>query len=115
MVLTGKVTRLMDFGAFVELEPGVEGLIHVSELAQNRVRRVADIVKPEQEVEVRILKIEPEAKKISLSLRPLPVPSPPPRRPRMRTTTRPRLPSPSARSRSRGGWETEIRNDSQGF
>ena len=77
MVLTGKVTRLMDFGAFVELEPGVEGLIHVSELAQNRVRRVADIVKPEQEVEVRILKIEPEAKKISLSLRPLPVPSAP--------------------------------------
>ncbi len=77
MVLTGKVTRLMDFGAFVELEPGVEGLIHVSELAQNRVRRVADIVKPEQEVEVRILKIEPEAKKISLSLRPLPVPAAP--------------------------------------
>ncbi len=69
----GKVTRLMDFGAFVELEPGVEGLIHISELSPNRVVRVKDIVKPGQEVEVRILKIEPEAKKISLSLRPLPV------------------------------------------
>ena len=72
MMVKGKVTRLMDFGAFVELEPGIEGLIHISELSPNRVRRVADIVKPEQEVEVRILKIEPEAKKISLSLRPLP-------------------------------------------
>jgi len=73
MILNGKVTRLMDFGAFVELETGVEGLIHISELSPNRVRRVSDIVKPEQEVEVRILKIEPAAKKISLSLRPLPV------------------------------------------
>ena len=73
MTLKGKVTRLMDFGAFVELEPGIEGLIHISELSPNRVRRVSEIVKPEQEVEVRILKIEPAAKKISLSLRPLPV------------------------------------------
>ena len=70
--LTGKVTRLMDFGAFVELEPGVEGLIHISELSPNRVRRVSDIVKPDQEVEVRILKIEPDVKKISLSMKPLP-------------------------------------------
>ncbi|MBV8268014.1 MAG: S1 RNA-binding domain-containing protein [Planctomycetaceae bacterium] len=73
MTVKGKVTRLMDFGAFVELEPGIEGLVHISELSPHRVRRVADTVKPEQEVEVRILKIEPEAKKISLSLRPLPV------------------------------------------
>lgn len=71
--LTAKVTRLMDFGAFVELEPGIEGLIHITELSTNRVRKVADIVKPGQEVEVRILKIEPEAKRIALSLRPLPV------------------------------------------
>ncbi len=62
----------MDFGAFVELEPGIEGLVHISELSPNRVRRVSDIVKPEQEVEVRVLKIEPEAKKIALSLKPLP-------------------------------------------
>jgi small subunit ribosomal protein S1 len=76
MTVKGKVTRLMDFGAFVELEPGVEGLVHISELSPNRVRRVSDIVKPEQEVEVRILKIEAEAKKISLSLRPLPTATP---------------------------------------
>jgi len=72
----GKVTRLMDFGAFVELEPGIEGLVHISEISPNRVRRVADVVKPEQEVEVRILKIEPEVKKMSLSLRPLPTVAP---------------------------------------
>jgi ribosomal protein S1 len=71
----GKVTRLMDFGAFVELEPGIEGLIHISELSPTRVRRVVDIVKPEQEVEVRIVKIEPEEKKIALSLIPLPAAS----------------------------------------
>ena len=73
----GKVTRLMDFGAFVEIEPGIEGLIHISELSPTRVRRVVDIVKPEQEVEVRIVKIEPEEKKIGLSLIPLPTAAPP--------------------------------------
>ena len=73
MTVPGKVTRLMDFGAFVEIEPGIEGLVHVSELSPNRVRRVADVVKPGQDVEVRILKVEAEAKKISLSLRPSPV------------------------------------------
>ena len=72
MMVKGKVTRLMEFGAFVELEPGVEGLIHISELSPTRVRRVADIVKPDQEVEVRILKVEPEVKRIALSLLPDP-------------------------------------------
>ncbi len=75
MVVQGKVTKLMDFGAFVELEPGLEGLIHISELSTDRVHRVADVIKLDQEVEVRILKIEPDAKRISLSLRPLPGPS----------------------------------------
>ena len=61
----------MDFGAFVELEPGIEGLIHITELGPKKVFRVKDIVQPGQEVEVRILKIEPDLKRISLSLRPL--------------------------------------------
>ena len=60
----------MDFGAFVEIEPGIEGLIHISELSPSRVRRVADIVKTGQEVEVRILKVEPDVRKIALSLLP---------------------------------------------
>ncbi|MFO0908929.1 MAG: S1 RNA-binding domain-containing protein [Isosphaeraceae bacterium] len=79
MTVPGKVTKVMDFGAFVELEPGIEGLVHISELSPNRVRRVADIVKAGQDVEARILKIEVDAKKISLSLRPAPTaPAPAP-------------------------------------
>ncbi len=70
LMIKGKVTRLMEFGAFVELEPGVEGLIHVTELSPTRVRRVGDIVQAGQEVEVRVLKVEPELKRIALSLLP---------------------------------------------
>ena len=68
-VVNGTVTRTMDFGAFVELEPGVEGLVHVSELDSRRVWRVADIVKEGQAVTVKILSIDPEARRISLSLK----------------------------------------------
>jgi small subunit ribosomal protein S1 len=68
-VLSGKVTRLMDFGAFVELEPGIEGLIHISELAPRRVWRVSDVVKPGQEVQVKVLQVEPERRRIALSLK----------------------------------------------
>jgi small subunit ribosomal protein S1 len=71
-LVKGKVSKIMDFGAFVEIEPGVEGLIHISELSPNRVRRVADIVTTGQEVEVRVLKVEPEERKIALSLLPAP-------------------------------------------
>jgi small subunit ribosomal protein S1 len=67
--VTGKVTRLMDFGAFVELEPAVEGLIHISELAPQRVRRVRDIVQEGQEVRVTILNVDPAQRRISLSLK----------------------------------------------
>jgi small subunit ribosomal protein S1 len=68
-VVKGKVKRTMDFGAFVELEPGIEGLIHISELAHQRVRRVMDIVQPGQEVEVMVLRVDPAQRKISLSLK----------------------------------------------
>jgi small subunit ribosomal protein S1 len=68
-VVAGKVTRVMDFGAFVELEPGVEGLVHISELSHQRVRRPSDVVKPGQEVQVKVLKVEPGAKRMSLSLK----------------------------------------------
>jgi small subunit ribosomal protein S1 len=68
-VVPGKITRLEDFGAFVELEPGVEGLIHISELAPQRVRRVRDIVQPGQEVQVAVLRIDPEQRRMSLSMK----------------------------------------------
>jgi small subunit ribosomal protein S1 len=65
----GKVTRIMDFGAFVELEPGVEGLVHISELAPQRVRRVADVVQVGQEVRVMVLAVDRNQRRISLSLK----------------------------------------------
>jgi small subunit ribosomal protein S1 len=68
-VIKGTVTRIKDFGAFVELEPGVEGLVHVSELARRRVWRVSDVVKEGQEVQVKILDINAPDQRMSLSLR----------------------------------------------
>src|SRR5262249_46997002 len=68
-IVTARVTRLMDFGAFVELEPGVEGLIHISELSPQRVRRVSDVVQPGQEVQATVLRGDPAQRKISLSLK----------------------------------------------
>lgn len=65
----GTVTRLAEFGAFVELEPGIEGLIHISELAPQRVRRVAEVVQPGQEVQALVLQVEPALRRISLSLK----------------------------------------------
>jgi small subunit ribosomal protein S1 len=69
MIVTGKVTRLMDFGAFVELEPAIEGLIHISELSPTRVRRVIDVVKVGQDVQVMILNVDTAQRRISLSLK----------------------------------------------
>jgi ribosomal protein S1 len=65
----GKVTRVADFGAFVELEPGIEGLVHISELAPHRVQRVRDVVQPDQEVNVMVLRVEPAQRKMSLSIK----------------------------------------------
>jgi ribosomal protein S1 len=65
----GKVSRTMDFGAFVELEPGVEGLVHVSELARGKTWRVTDVVKPDDVVLVRILSVDQDQRRISLSIK----------------------------------------------
>lgn len=68
-VVTGKVVRLADFGAFVEIEPGIEGLVHVTELSHERVRRPSDVVKAGQEVQVMVKKVDPAQKRISLSMK----------------------------------------------
>ena len=65
----GTVSKLTEFGAFVRLEAGVEGLIHISELAHQRIHRVSDAVTEGQEVEVKVLSVDPEAQRISLSLK----------------------------------------------
>jgi small subunit ribosomal protein S1 len=67
----GTVSRLMEFGAFVRLAPGVEGLVHISELSYKRVFRVSDVLSEGQEVEVMVLSVDPEAQRISLSLKAL--------------------------------------------
>lgn len=67
----GVVARVMDFGAFVKLEPGIDGLVHISELAHGRVFRVSDVVSEGQEVEVKVLSVDPEKQRISLSLKAL--------------------------------------------
>lgn len=67
----GKVTRLMEFGAFVQLEPGVEGLVHISELAHKRVLRPSDVVAEGQEVDVKVLSVDGAQQRISLSVKAL--------------------------------------------
>jgi small subunit ribosomal protein S1 len=68
--ITGTVTRLMDFGAFVELEPGIEGLIHVSEMSWvKKVRKPSDMLKEGDSVEAVILAVSPAEKRISLGLK----------------------------------------------
>jgi small subunit ribosomal protein S1 len=67
--VTGTVTRTADYGAFVELEPGIEGLIHVSELSTQRVRRVRDVVSEGQRVEVEVLSVDVPNRRIALSLK----------------------------------------------
>jgi small subunit ribosomal protein S1 len=71
----GTVTRIAQFGAFVRLEPGVEGLVHISELATRRIRSVSDVVKEGEQVECRVLAIDPDEQKLALSIKAL---APPP-------------------------------------
>lgn len=75
--ITGRVTKLAEFGAFVEISPGVEGLVHISEMAWKRVGRVEEVVKPDEVVKAKVLKIDPETRRISLSIKAL---LPPPER-----------------------------------
>ncbi|MBX3402893.1 MAG: S1 RNA-binding domain-containing protein [Phycisphaeraceae bacterium] len=73
----GRVTRLAEFGAFVELAPGVEGLVHVSEIAYRRIGHPQDELKIDQVVQCKVLKIDPDSRRISLSVKAmLPAPEP---------------------------------------
>lgn len=67
--VTGTVVRLTTFGAFVELEPGIDGLVHISQLADRRVAKPDEVVNPGQKVRVKVLQVKPAEKRISLSLR----------------------------------------------
>jgi predicted RNA-binding protein with RPS1 domain len=67
----GKVSRIAQFGAFVKLEPGIEGLVHVSELATRHVRSVGDVLKEGEEVECRVLAVDSDEQRLSLSIKAL--------------------------------------------
>ncbi len=66
-IVTGKVTKLTNFGVFVGLEHGLEGLLHISELAEEKIENPEDVVKEGDEIEVKILRVDPEERKIGLS------------------------------------------------
>ncbi len=84
----GTVTRLMDFGAFVRLESGIEGLIHISELSHRRVFRASDILQEGQQVDVLVLSVDAQQQRISLSLKALEA--------RMPSATKPEEEAPEA-------------------
>ncbi|NPV92187.1 MAG: bifunctional 4-hydroxy-3-methylbut-2-enyl diphosphate reductase/30S ribosomal protein S1 [Firmicutes bacterium] len=67
-IVNGRVVRTVPFGAFVQIEPGVEGLVHISQLAPYRVAKVEDVVKVEDEIPVKIIDFKPQEQRMSLSL-----------------------------------------------
>lgn len=83
----GEVTRTVDFGAFVKLEDGVEGLVHISQLADHHVENPSEIVQPGDRVEVRVVNVDPDARRIGLSMR--------------SAAPRPERPKPERKSRGR--------------
>jgi small subunit ribosomal protein S1 len=68
-LVTGKVTKIASFGAFVEIEEGIDGLVHISQLSDERVEKVRDVLKVGQEVQARIVRIDTVERKIGLSIK----------------------------------------------
>jgi small subunit ribosomal protein S1 len=68
-VIEGKVTKVVTFGAFIEVVPGVEGLVHISELAQHHVENPREVVSQGDSVRAKIIEMDPERRRLSLSLK----------------------------------------------
>ena len=68
-LIKGKVSKLASFGAFVELEEGVDGLVHISQISDDHVAKIRDVLQPGQEVEARVIKIDPIDRRIGLSIK----------------------------------------------
>ncbi|MBT9154910.1 MAG: 30S ribosomal protein S1 [Firmicutes bacterium] len=68
-IVPGRIVRTASFGAFVEIAPGIEGLVHISQLAHERVEKTEDAVKPGDQVTVKILSIVPAEHRVSLSIK----------------------------------------------
>ncbi|MDO4529478.1 MAG: S1 RNA-binding domain-containing protein, partial [Lachnospiraceae bacterium] len=68
-IVSGKVARMADFGAFIELEPGIDALLHVSQISKKHVKKPADVLTIGQEIDAKVVDFKEEEKKISLSRR----------------------------------------------
>ena len=68
-IVLGKVVRINDFGAFVELEPGVDGLVHISKISHERIEHPSQVLEVGQEIKAKILSVDAEKKRISLSIK----------------------------------------------
>jgi ribosomal protein S1/(E)-4-hydroxy-3-methyl-but-2-enyl pyrophosphate reductase len=68
-IVEGKVVRIAPFGAFVELDPGVDGLVHISQMANYRVEKPEDVVSVNEQIKIKIISIDPEQKRIGLSIK----------------------------------------------
>src|SRR5699024_40854 len=71
-VVEGKIVNLLDFGAFVRLKEGVDGLLHVSEISKDHIDKPSDVLEIGQTINVKIIDIDGEEKKVSLSLKQIP-------------------------------------------
>ena len=70
-IVTGKVVRMTEYGAFVELEPCIDALLHVSQIAHERIEKPADVLKVGQEITAQVIDYNPEERKISISMKAL--------------------------------------------
>jgi small subunit ribosomal protein S1 len=69
--ISGRVTKIMPFGAFVEISPGVDGLVHISELSHERVHNINKFLKPDEVVSCKVLSIDTAKRKVALSIKAL--------------------------------------------
>lgn len=68
-VVTGTISKIANFGAFVELKDGIDGMVHISQIQEDRVEKVKDVLKPGQQVTARVVKIDREGRRIGLSIK----------------------------------------------
>ena len=68
-LVNGKVTKLASFGAFVQLQDDIDGLVHISQLSEDHVAKVKDVLKVGQEVEARVIKVDKLERRIGLSIK----------------------------------------------
>lgn len=103
-VVKGKVKRVTDFGAFVEVKPGVEGLVHISEMAHKHVETPHEVVAKDEEIDVKVLSVSPAEERISLSIKALEdAPEPQPKETSKKSAPKAEIKQPSLRDEDEDG------------